>query len=39
MDKNVGKEHEKFYNSFIKYSIITTIAIIVLLVLLYFFLI
>ncbi len=39
MNKNLGKEHQKFFNSFIKISIISTIFIVLLLAVLYYFLI
>ncbi|MBD75191.1 MAG: hypothetical protein CMM96_06905 [Rickettsiales bacterium] len=34
-----GKQHQKFFNNFVKYSIYTTLAVVILLVLLYFFLV
>ena len=39
MNKNLGKEHQKFFNSFVKVSIVSTILIILLLAVLYFFLV
>ena len=39
MSKDETKEHQKFFNLFIKWSIITTIAVIVLLVGMYIFLV
>ena len=39
MNKDIGKSHQKFFNSFIKISIISTVLIIVVLALLYFFLV
>tara|TARA_B100002051_G_C16106276_1_gene333116 strand:+ start:273 stop:392 length:120 start_codon:yes stop_codon:yes gene_type:complete len=39
MSKEDAKEHQKFFNLFIKWSIITTIAVIVILVGMYIFLV
>ncbi len=39
MNKNLGKDHQKFFNSFIKVSIISTILVVLLLAALYFFLV
>ena len=39
MNKDMGKSHQKFFNSFIKISIISTALIVVVLALLYFFLV
>tara|TARA_B100000989_G_C19468680_1_gene439617 strand:- start:554 stop:676 length:123 start_codon:yes stop_codon:yes gene_type:complete len=39
MNKNLGKQHQKFFNAFIKISVISTILIILLLAALYFFLV
>ena len=39
MNKDTGKGHQKFFNSFIKVSIISTALIVVVLGLLYFFLV
>ncbi|MBK94052.1 MAG: hypothetical protein CMP33_07755 [Rickettsiales bacterium] len=34
-----GKQHQKFFNNFVKYSIFTTLVVVILLVLLYIFLV
>ena len=39
MNKDIGKSHQKFFNSFLKISIVSTAIIIVVLALLYFFLV
>lgn len=39
MNMDDGKEHQKFFNLFIKWSIITTIAVVVILIGMYIFLV
>ena len=39
MSKDEAKEHQKFFNLFIKWSIITTIVVVVILVGMYIFLV
>ena len=39
MSEDEAKEHQKFFNLFIKWSIITTIAVVLLLVCMYIFLV
>ena len=39
MSKDDGKEHQNFFNSFIKWSIITTIVVVIILVGMYIFLV